>query len=106
MLASRAGRIGRAPALRDRWRRGKRGWPASFPVAQLPNTPLSIALGAQLVAAVTDGSAHACARAVFYAGLSAWAWGELAGGVNWVRRAAGAIGLGYVVARLAAALGG
>jgi hypothetical protein len=94
------------PALRDHWRRGKRGWPASFPVAQLPNTPLSIALGAQLIAAVTDGAAHACARAVFYVGLSAWAWGELAGGVNWVRRAVGAIGLGYVVARVATALGG
>jgi hypothetical protein len=55
---------------------------------------------------VTDGSAHAYARAVFYAGLSAWAWEELVGGVNWVRRAIGAAGLGYVVARVATALGG
>ena len=106
MLDSRVGRIRGAPAIRDRWRRGKRGWPANFPVAQLPNAPLSIALGALLVAAVTDGSAHACARAAFYVGLSVWAWGELAGGVNWVRRAAGATGLGYVVARVATALGG
>jgi hypothetical protein len=106
MLDSRAGRIRGGPAKRDRWRRGKRGWPASFPVAQLPNAPLSVALGGLLVAVVTDGSAHAYARAVFYAGLSAWAWEELVGGVNWVRRAIGAAGLVYVVAKLATALGG
>ena len=92
--------------MRHRGRRGKRGWPASFPVAQLPNVPLSVALGGLLVAAVTDGSVHACARAVFYAGLAAWAWEELVGGVNWVRRAIGAAGLVYVVAKVGAAIGG
>ena len=38
----------------ERWRRGKRGWPASFPVAQLPNAPLLIALGGFVVAAATS----------------------------------------------------
>jgi hypothetical protein len=42
---------------------------------------------------LTDGSVRAYARAAFYAGLAAWAWQELAGGVNWVRRALGAGGL-------------
>ncbi|MEA2313032.1 MAG: hypothetical protein QOE28_3000, partial [Solirubrobacteraceae bacterium] len=41
----------------------------------------------------------------FYAGLAAWAWSELASGVNWVRRAIGVAGLVYVVVKVAAALG-
>jgi hypothetical protein len=94
------------PAMRDRWCRGERGWPASFPVAQLPNAPLSVALGGLLVTVVTDGSVHAYARAVFYAGLAAWAWEELVGGVNWVRRTIGAAGLVYVVVQVGAAVAG
>jgi hypothetical protein len=94
-----------SPTLRDRWRRGKRGWPASFPVAQLPNARLLVALGAWLVAALTHGSLHAYARAAFYAALAAWAWEELTDGANWVRRALGAAGLVYVVVKVAAALG-
>ena len=90
--------------MRDRWRRGQRGWPARFPVAQVPNAPLRVALGGQLVAVMTDGSVHAFARAAFYAGLAAWAWQELVSGVNWVRRALGAGGLFYVVDKLAGAL--
>ena len=90
--------------MRDSWRRGQRGWPARFPVAQLPNAPLSVALGGLLVSVVTDGSVHAYARAVFYAGLAAWAWEELVSGVNWARRALGAGGLIYVVGGVAAAL--
>ena len=93
-----------APAMRDSWRRGQHGWPARFPVAQLPNAPLWIALGGQLVAVMTDGSVHAHARAAFYAGLAAWAWEELVSGLNWARRALGAGGLISVVHKVAAAL--
>jgi hypothetical protein len=92
------------PAMRERWRRGKRGWPASFPVAQLPNAPLLVALGGLLVAAATHGSVHAYARALFYAGFAAWTWEELFSGANWVRRALGAAGFIYVVAKLGVAL--
>jgi hypothetical protein len=106
MLDSKVGQVRGGPAIRDRWRRGKRGWPASFPVAQLPNAPLSVALGGLLVSVVTDGSVHAYARVVFYAGLAAWAWGELVDGANWVRRAIGAAGLVYVVVQVGAAVGG
>jgi hypothetical protein len=74
-------------------------------VVQFPNAPLLGALGGWLVAALTDGSVHAYARAVFYAGLAAWAWEELAGGMNWVRRALGAGGLVYIVIKVGAALG-
>ncbi len=90
--------------LRHSWHCGQRGWPARFPVAQVPNAPLWVALGGQLVAVMTDGSVHAYARAAFYAGLAAWAWEELVSGVNWVRRALGAGGLVYVVDEVAAAL--
>lgn len=87
------------------WRRGQRGWPASFPLVQLPNPPLLAATGAWLVAASTDGSVHDYARAAFYAGLGAWAWEEVTDGANWVRRALGAAGLAYVVVRVGTALG-
>jgi hypothetical protein len=94
------------PTLRKRWRRGKRGWPARFPLLQFPNAPLLVALAALLVAAVTNGSVHAYARAAFYAALAAWAWEELARGVTWARRVLGAAGLVFVVLRIGAALGG
>jgi len=103
---AKVARVSARPTLGDRWRRGQRGWPASFPLAQLPNAPLLVAAGGWLVAALTDGSVHAYARAVFYVGLAAWAWGELASGVNWVRHALGAGGLVYVVVKLGAAFGG
>ena len=87
------------------WRRGQRGWPESYPVAQFPNAPLLVAFGGLAVAAATHGSVHAYARAVFYVGFSAWAWEELTSGVNLARRAVGAVGLVYVVVKLGVALG-
>lgn len=91
--------------LRHLWRRGQHGWPASFPVVQFPNAPLLVALGGWLVALLTDGSAHAYARATFYAGLAAWAWIELADGTNRFRRALGAGGFVYVVIKVGVVLG-
>ena len=91
--------------LGARWRRGQHGWPAGFPLVQFPNGPLLVALGGWVVAGLTEGSVHAYARATFYAGLGAWAWEELAGGVNVVRRSLGAAGLVYVVVKVGAALG-
>jgi hypothetical protein len=92
-------------ALGYRWRRAQRGWPASFPLVQFPNAPLIAALGARLIAALTHDPVRAYARAAFYAGLAAWAWEELAGGVNWVRRGLGAGALVYVVVKVGTALG-
>jgi hypothetical protein len=91
--------------LRHVWRSGQHGWPRRFPLLQFPNAPLLVAFGSWLVAVLTDGSVHAYARAVFYVGLAVWAWGELASGVNRVRRAIGAAGLVYVVIKVGAALG-
>jgi hypothetical protein len=92
------------PILRDRWRRGHRGWPEAFPLVQLPNAPLLTALAAWLVAAVTGGLVHDCARATFYVGLAVWAWKELETGVNWVRKGIGAAGLLFTVAKIVEAL--
>ena len=95
---------GDALTPRKLWRRGRHGWPPGFPVAQVPNPPLLAALAGWLVAALTDGVVHACARATFYAGLAAWAWKEVEDGANWVRRAVGVAGLVFVIARIAEAL--
>ena len=91
--------------LKRAWRRADRGWPPRYPVAQAPNPPLAVALAAWVLAALTHGAEHDYARATFYAGLAAWAWGELAGGVNWFRRALGAAALIYVIVTLGSALG-
>jgi hypothetical protein len=93
------------PALGKLWRRGQRGWPAAYPVVQLPNPPLLFALAGLLIAALTSGSVHDYARGAFYVGLAAWAWEELAGGVNWLRRALGVAGIAYVVVKLGLAMG-
>jgi hypothetical protein len=91
--------------LRNRWRRGQRGWPANFPLVQVPNAPLLGALGAWLIATLTHGSVHSYARAAFYVGLAVWAWQELVDGANWARRLLGAAGLVYIVIKIGAALG-
>jgi hypothetical protein len=88
---------------KDLWQRGQRGWPESYPLAQFPNAPLLVAIGGWAVAAATDGDVHSYARAVFYAGLAAWAWEELAAGDNAVRRVLGAAGFVYVVAKVGVA---
>ena len=93
------------PTPSDLWRRGQHGWPASYPVAQLPNAPLLVALGGWLAAALTDGPAHAYGRATFLVGLAAWAWEELTDGANLLRRAFGAAGLCYVIVRVSHAFG-
>ena len=72
---------------------------------QLPNPPLIGAFAALLVSAVTGGSVHDYAHGAFYALLAAWAWLELTGGVNAVRRIAGAVGLVYVAIKVGEALG-
>ena len=95
---------GDAPTPRRLWRRGQHGWPAGYPVLQLPNAPLLVALAGWLVAALTGGLAHDVARATFYTGLAAWAWQEVEDGVNWARRAIGAAGLIFVIVKIAEAL--
>jgi hypothetical protein len=89
-------------ALGARRRRGQRGWPARFPVVQMPNAPLLVATAGWLADKAAGGSGYA--RAVFFAGLAVWAWQELTDGANWLRRVFGAAGLAYVVAQVGAVL--
>jgi hypothetical protein len=82
-----------------------RGWPARYPVLQPPNTTMLVAQGFRAVVAVTDGRARASARVGYHATLAVWAYDELAHGENAVRRALGAVTLGYVAQRAGAELG-
>ena len=75
--------------LAEIWRRGQAGWPRSFPVAQLPNAPLLLALLGWVLAETTRGSAHDTGRVIFTIGLVVWALDEIARGVNWFRRLLG-----------------
>ena len=68
---------------------------------QVPNSRLLVALGGGRLAARTSGSVRDVIRAMSYASLAAWAWGEVTGGPNVVRRAAGVAGFAYVVAQVA-----
>jgi hypothetical protein len=93
-----------AVTVAELWRRGQRGWPRSYPVAQFPNLPLLFAFAGRGLAAVTDGTAHDVGRAVFTVGLVVWAWLEAVAGVNWFRRLLGAGVLIWVIVGLAGEL--
>jgi hypothetical protein len=86
------------------WRRGQSGWPRKYPVVQLPNAPLLVALAGLGFAAATGGAAHDVGRAVFYLGLSVWALQEAISGVNPVRRLLGAGFLIWLAVSLATQL--
>ena len=86
------------------WRRGQRGWPQRFPIAQFPNPPLLLAGAAWGLAALTGGPLHDGARAVFTIALAVWALEEVMGGANWFRRLIGIGALVWIIADLAAEL--
>ena len=70
-------------------------------VAQFPNVPLWIFLGASLVARASGyGDVKAIARGAATGALGWWAVDEVARGVNPWRRVLGAGGLGLVAWRL------
>jgi hypothetical protein len=80
------------------------GWPRGFEVVQFPNPPLLVALAASVASNGLHGGAYRVAQAIFYIGLSAWAYEEARRGDNWFRRVLGAGFLIYLVVRLARAL--
>ncbi len=82
------------------WRRGQKGWPRRFPIAQFPNPPLLVAFAGWGLASESSGSAHEVGRAVFTLALAVWALEETVGGVNWFRRLLGAGVLIWVLAGL------
>jgi hypothetical protein len=86
------------------WRRGQAGWPPRFPIAQLPNPPLLVALAGWGLAATTDGTAHDAGRVLLVAGIAVWASMEVSAGANWFRRGLGVAGLVWVVVQVAGEL--
>jgi hypothetical protein len=85
------------------WREGQRGWPADYPIFQLPNAPLLVAQAAAVGARVSEGRVRNAARALSAVSLTVWAWQEVEQGPNLVRRGIGAAALAALVARLAGA---
>jgi hypothetical protein len=77
-----------------------------YTVGQFPNPPLWIALGALVIALVSDGAGalNDTARAIFYVALTVWAYEEAARGVNGFRRALGAVSLALIVVAVARAI--
>ncbi len=73
-------------------------------IAQFPNAPIAIWMLAALSARFLSGDAESVALAIASVSLTAWAYLELAQGVNWFRRLLGATALVYVVVDLAGAL--
>ncbi len=73
-------------------------------VAQFPNAPIAIWITAAFSARLLSGDAESVALAIASVALTAWAYLELAEGVNWFRRLLGATVIVYVVVDLADAL--
>ena len=78
--------------------------PGGFVLAHSPNPPLWVALAGALAGRLTGGRLHDYATAVFFMGLTVWAYLELTEGANWFRRALGVAGLAYVLVRRAGAI--
>jgi hypothetical protein len=76
-----------------------------YTVGQSPNRPLWVALAGLVVAIIAGGTLEDIARAVFYVGLTVWAYEELVHGVNSFRRGLGAVALVLIVIGLARAFG-
>lgn len=76
-----------------------------YVVAQAPNPPLWAALAALVVRAIVDdGTVDDAASAVFYIGITIWAYEEAVNGVNGLRKALGIVALVLIAISLARAL--
>ena len=75
------------------WRAYRRflslGFPKRFPLVQMPNEPLIIALGAGQLARRVKGVAHADLLSVAHLATAVWAYAEITQGANWFRRLLG-----------------
>lgn len=94
--------MGSIDALTRTYRR-MRGWswPRDYPIAQFPNPPLIVALVALALRWVTPDDWADALTAIGYVFLAAWAYLELAEGVNLFRRVLGAAALVYVIVLIA-----
>lgn len=74
--------------------------PRRFPLAQWPNPPLWAAIAGFVVSRLAGGLVGGIAEAIFFLAIGAWAYLEIAEGVNWFRRCLGAVVGGYLAVRL------
>ena len=74
--------------------------PRRFPIFQLPNPPLIVAMLAAAIARTTHGSRSHQATQLSRRALLAWSVGEITTGANWVRRLLGVAGGAYTLATL------
>jgi len=87
------------------WRRGQVGWPRSFPIAQVPNAPLLLAIAARQLERAEASAVRRPGQVASAAGIAVWAWRETTGGSNWLRRLLGVAALVSLGARLLRTLG-
>ena len=84
------------PTLFDRTFRDSEG---KIVIAQMPNLPLIVGLGASLLQLVLpSGNLQTGFDLVGFGALFTWAWQELFDGVNYFRRALGLVVLGSIIA--------
>ncbi|MGB3559000.1 MAG: hypothetical protein WBD58_01175 [Geitlerinemataceae cyanobacterium] len=84
------------PTLFDRIFRDSEG---NIVIAQPPNLPMLVAIAAILLRlAFSSGQIHAVLSLVAFGAWFTWAWSELFDGVNYFRRALGAISLVGIIA--------
>lgn len=81
------------------------GFPARYPLAQVPNLPLTVGLLASFLGWFVSGSAHSYAAAAGTIGIAVWAWGEALQGLNLFRHALGLAVLASTLITLADRLG-
>ena len=81
-------------------------FPRRFPIVQFPNAPLAVAILAAVAARFVHGHVHAYAISIEDLAMAAWAYVELAEGVNWFRRLLGLVVLVLTVMSVAQALHG
>lgn len=86
------------------WRRGQQGWPSRFVLVQFPNVPLIVSLAGSVLAGIAGDRTAGYAEAISRLGLAVFAYLELTDGVNWFRRALGAVVLVWLVVTLGRAL--
>lgn len=87
--------------IADIWRRGQVGWPRSFPIAQLPNAPLLVAIAGRRLERSDASAVRRAGQYASAAGMTVWAWRETTDGANWLRRLLGVAAFVSLGARLA-----
>ncbi len=80
------------------WRAGQKGWPRRYPLVQLPNAPLLLALGGRRLRRARSEPARQAGELAYGLGMLWWALEEIGRGTNLFRRA---LGIGALVALLA-----